>query len=106
MGPMKIRQGRVLLGGAVGFLFLASLALEAQQLDEAAVIRGVDATVHARQDGIAAYTVTEHYQVFRNHDENHPAAEMTVKTDYQRDTGKNYTILSESGSDVLRRVVL
>jgi hypothetical protein len=106
MGLMKIRVGRVRLGSAVVFLFIASLSLKAQQLDEAAVIGGVDATVKARQDGIAAYTVTEHYRVFRNNEENHPAAEMTVKTDYQHDTGKNYTILAESGSDVLRKVVL
>jgi hypothetical protein len=106
MGPMKIRLGRVLLRSAVVFLFIASVSLEAQQLEEAAVIRGVDAAVQARQDGIAAYTVTEHYRVFRNNEENNPAAEMTVKTDYQQDTGKNYTILAQSGSDVLRKVVL
>ena len=49
------------------------------------------------------YTVTEHYAVFRNHDEEHPAAEMMVKTTYQKDVGKNFTILSESGSSLLER---
>ena len=60
----------------------------------------------ARINGIAQYTVTEHYAVFRNRDENHPAAEMTVKTTYRRSTGKSYEILRESGSAVLRKFVL
>ena len=106
MGPINVHLGRNLLRGTVLFFLVAGLSLEAQQLDEASVIRGVDRTVQARQNGIASYTATEHYRVFRNNDENHPAAEMTVKTDYQHDTGKSYTILAESGSDVLRKVVL
>jgi outer membrane lipoprotein-sorting protein len=106
MGPINVHLGRNLVRGTLLFLLVAAVSLEAQQLDEAFVIRGVDATVQARQNGIASYTVTEHYRVFRNNDENHPAAEMTVKTDYQRDTGKNYTILAQGGSEVLRRVVL
>jgi hypothetical protein len=106
MGPMKLHLGRNLLRGTLLFLLVAGVSIEAQQLDEAAVIRGVDATVQARQDRIASYTATERYRVFRNNDENHPAAEMTVKTDYRRDTGKNYTILAQDGSEVLRRVVL
>ena len=60
----------------------------AQQPDEAAVIRSVDAAVHARIDALAGYTVTEHYSVYRNHDEKHPAAEMTVRTVYRKESGK------------------
>jgi hypothetical protein len=78
----------------------------AQQPDAAAVIRGIDAAVHARVDGIEGYTVTEHYAVYRGGDEAHPAAEMTVKTVYRKATGKSYTILSESGSAILRKYVL
>lgn len=85
---------------------LSSACIGAQQPDEASIIRGVDAAVKARLDGIASYTVTEHYSVYRNGDETHPAAEMTVKTTYQRETGKDYAILSESGSAVLRKFVL
>jgi len=70
------------------------------------VIRGIDAAVKARIDGIEGYTVTEHYSVFRSDDETHPAAEMTVKTQYRRETGKSYTILSESGSETIRKFVL
>lgn len=81
-------------------------AAECQQADDAAIIRGVDAAVKARLDGIAGYTVTEHYAVYRGGDEAHPAAEMTVKTTYERETGKSYAILSKSGSAVLQKFVL
>jgi hypothetical protein len=50
--------------------------------------------------------VTEHYAVYRNNDETHPVAEMMVKTTYREDTGKSYTILSQSGSALIRSVVL
>jgi len=43
-------------------------AAQAEQPDESTVIRSVDAAVKARIDGIAAYTVTEHYIVYRSHD--------------------------------------
>jgi len=90
------------------FLFacLAPLSLPAQQPDAAAVIRGVDAAVKARVARIASYTVTEHYAVYRNNDEIHPAAEMTVKTTYRKESGKSYAILSQSGSSILRNFVL
>ncbi len=79
---------------------------QAQQPDEASILRGVDAAVKARVDSIAGYTVTEHYAVYRNNDEVHPAAEMTVKTTYRKETGKSYAIVSESGSAILRKLVL
>jgi hypothetical protein len=81
-------------------------AAQAEQPDESAVIRDVDSAVKVRIDGIAAYTVTEHYAVYRNHDETHPVAEMTVKTEYRKETGKSYTILSQSGSEFIRKYVL
>jgi hypothetical protein len=70
------------------------------------VISRVEAAVKARYADVDSYTVTEHYAVFRNNDETHPAAEMTVRTNYTRDSGKNYTVVSESGSSVMRRLVL
>jgi hypothetical protein len=85
----------------------AILLLSGQQPpDAASVVKGVDASVKSRIDNLAGYTVTEHYAVFRGHDETHPAAEMLVKTVYRRDAGKNYTILSQSGSSLLRKEVL
>jgi hypothetical protein len=91
------------------FLLLAFSSGSLSQIpqpDESSVTHGVDAAVKSRLDAIAEYTVTEHYAVFRNNDETHPAAEMTVKTVYQRETGKSYTILSESGSELIRKFVL
>jgi hypothetical protein len=84
---------------------LAAFA-QASQPDEASIIRGVDAAVKARVDAIASYTVTEHYSVYRNNDETHPAAEMTVKTTYRQESGKSYEILSETGSALLQKMVL
>ena len=81
-------------------------AAAAQQPDSSTVIRAVDAAVMARIAGIAGYTVTEHYAVYRNNDETRPVAEMTVKTDYREETGKSYTILSQSGSSIIRSLVL
>lgn len=77
-----------------------------QQLDEASVVRRIDEAVKARFDAVLSFTVIEHYAVYRNNDETHPAAEMTVKTAYSKDTGKSYQILSESGSAILRKYVL
>jgi hypothetical protein len=102
-------SGRLLspsrIAAAALFTLLATQAALAQP-DAATVIRGIDAAVKARVDHIASYNVIEHYAVFRNKDETHPAAEMTVKTDYRKDTGKSYTILSQSGSEVIRNVIL
>jgi hypothetical protein len=95
--------------GIVAALLLAGLEISgvpAQQLDEAAVIKGVDAAVKARLDNIAGYTVTEHYAVFRNNDDVHPVAEMTVRTVYREETGKSYTTISQSGSAIIRSQVL
>ncbi|HEV2487328.1 MAG TPA: hypothetical protein VGT08_17510 [Terracidiphilus sp.] len=80
--------------------------ISAQQVDSSAILQKIDAAVKARVDGIAGYTVTEHYAVFRSKDEVHPVAEMTVKTTYKRDTGKSYSIVSENGSAVIRNLVL
>jgi hypothetical protein len=91
------------------FLFLASVSIAAaqlKQLDESSVIRGIDAAIKARLEAVSGFTVIEHYVVFRGNDETHPAAEMTVKTTYSKDTGKSYAILSESGSDIVRHFVL
>ena len=77
----------------------------AQLVANALILQRIDASVHARENNLLGYTVTEHYAVFRNHDEQHPAAEMMVKTIYQKDVGKNYTILSETGSAILRKVL-
>jgi hypothetical protein len=78
----------------------------AQPPNESSVVRMVDAAVKARIDNVAGYTVTEHYAVYRSNDEIHPAAEMIVKTTYERNSGKSYIIVSQSGSTVMRNLIL
>jgi len=87
----------------VRFLFcaLATQSVIAQPLDLPSTIQHIDASVKARIDHVAAYNVTEHYAVFRGND-TEPSAEITVRTAYLKDQGKNYTILSESGSGIMR----
>ena len=77
-----------------------------QQLDTASAIHQVDAAVKARNHYLAEYTVTEHYAVYRGNDEIHPVAEMTVITTYKMESGKSYTIVSQSGSGIVRELVL
>ena len=84
---------------------LTTTTIRAQQPDAAAVIHGIDAAVQARFDSIAEFTVTEHYAVYRGKDAAKPMAEMTVKTLYKRDEGKSYTILSQSGPDIVKKMV-
>lgn len=97
------RQAR--FAGVLWFLFAWSATLTAQQPDLGDIIRGVDRSVKDRIDRITEYTVTEHYTVFRGKDD-HPAAEMLVKTVYRPGSGKSYTVLSQSGLSLWRNEVL
>ncbi len=78
----------------------------AQQFDSNQILQKIDAAVRARQDGIQGYTDFETYAVYRSADQAHPAAQMRVKTTYNRDTGKTYDIQTASGSSLLRDLVL
>jgi hypothetical protein len=82
------------------------MGISQQAPDLSTIIRGVDSSVKDRIDRLAAYTVTEHYAVFRGKNETKPAAEMMVRTTYHKDTGKSYEILSQSGSSLWRNEVL
>lgn len=106
MKLMRTHHGWTTLATALLLPLVGTALLPAQQPDEATIIRGIDAAVQARLDAIVGYTVTEHYTVFRNGDETHPAAQRTVHTTYKRGVGKNYEIVSDSGSDLLRKLVL
>ncbi|MGA3082776.1 MAG: hypothetical protein ABSD44_15600 [Terracidiphilus sp.] len=103
-----VRSRRFGAAAAVAaFLALLGLAaVQAQQLDSSTVIPAVDAAVKSRFDQVASYTVTEHYAVYRGGYTTHPAAEMTVRTDYRKPTGKSYTIVAQSGSSIIRKLVL
>ena len=76
-------------------------ATRAQSPDQAAVIRKVDAAVAARVDNVLGFSDVEHYSVYRGGDETHPAAEMTVRDTYKKGVGKEYTVLSQSGSGMV-----
>ena len=75
----------------------------AQQPDQAAIIRQIDAAVAARVDNILQFTDIEHYSVYRGGDQTHPTAEMTVRDTYKKGVGKEYTVLSQSGSGLILR---
>jgi outer membrane lipoprotein-sorting protein len=91
---------------AWSFVFLFAATLCAQQMpDVATIIRGVDSSVQNRLNRLSGYTVTEHYAVFRGHD-GKQVADMVVKTMYRKETGKSYTIVSQSGSSFWRSEVL
>ncbi|HWE83657.1 MAG TPA: hypothetical protein VG267_01840 [Terracidiphilus sp.] len=99
-------------GGAFAFFLLVLAACcsagvcAAPEIDSQSVMQGVDRSVAYRDDQLLSYTVTEHYTVFRNDDNAHPAAEMTVKTTYAKNVGKSYQIVSESGPALLQKEVL
>jgi hypothetical protein len=101
---------RLLLGNLRIILIVpmlaASLSTAQQPPDISIIIHGVDASVKNRIDRLAAYTVTEHYAVFRGKDDMQPTAEMLVKTTYRKQQGKSYEIISQSGSPFWRNEVL
>ena len=78
-------------------------ATRGQSPDQTAIIRQVDAAVAARVDNILSFTDVEHYTVYRGDDETHPVAEMTVRDTYKKGVGKEYTVLSQSGSGIILR---
>jgi hypothetical protein len=84
-------------------LLLASPAESGES--DAKIVQSVNAAVYARDQAILTYTVTEHYAMFRNHQEQRPVAEMTVQTTYKKDVGKSYAVLSMTGSALLRKVL-
>jgi hypothetical protein len=99
------RARKLLFSLALLLAFCSSAFPQPQQPDEATVIRGIDAVIKARFESVLAFTDLEHYSVYRGGDETHPAAEMIVKTAYNKDTGKTYTVVSETGSEILRHFV-
>ncbi|MGA2085091.1 MAG: hypothetical protein ABSG60_06190 [Terracidiphilus sp.] len=105
MSFMQFRVERA-VAAASFFASLGIVAVPAQQLDSASIVQHIDAVIQARFENVLGFTVTEHYAVYRNNDETHPVAEMTVKTVYNKDAGKSYTILSQTGSQVIQSLVL
>ncbi len=92
-------------------LFVASLlacphSRAAEPPDDATIIRNIDAAILARFDHVLSYTVIEHYAVYHHSEQTRPVAQMTVKTLYQKASGKTYTVLAQSGSSMVRKMVL
>jgi hypothetical protein len=83
----------------------APIAESPKPVDSAELIRRIDAAAQARFQTLTGYTVQEHYAIYRN-GASTPVAEMTVNTVYQRDTGKQYTPVSQSGSDFYRKIII
>jgi hypothetical protein len=102
---ISLRRFHKIIAAAI-FTLLGTILSPAQLRNTTAVVEQVDAAVKARSESIAGYTVTEHYAVYRNKDEVHPVAEMTVNTCYQKNTGKSYVIVAQSGSEIIRNLVL
>lgn len=73
------------------------------QASGAAVLQRIDAAVQHRVDNVAGFTDIEKYDVFRGRDETHPVAEIIVRAVYRRGKGRSYQILSQNGSDMIRR---
>ena len=94
---------------AVGIPLLNAANARAWQqtpsLSDAEIIQRIDAAVHARAANVASYTVQELYSIYRN-GETTPSAQVTVKTNYTRAVGKEYTPISQTGSSVMRSVVV
>jgi hypothetical protein len=88
------------------FVAVLSAAVQAAQQPDAAIIRDLDAANQARFDSVLTFTDVEHYSVFRGGDEVHPAAEMTVKMTYEKGIGKDYVVLSKSGSSLIQKIGL
>lgn len=101
-------MGGILLAAFARRFFLLSVAAvfaiaaaRAQTGD--AVYQQIDAAVQQRVDNLVGFSDTEKYDVYRGKDETHPAAEITVKMTYRRGVGRSYRILSQSGSDLIRK---
>jgi hypothetical protein len=89
---------------AIGFLAsLAAAPLHARQPDAEAIIHALDAENQSRFENVLSFTDVEHYAVFRGDDQQHPAAEMTVRMTYKKGSGKTYEILSQSGSALVMK---
>jgi len=104
-----IPHRRSLLAVLLAAALLCASGLEparAQVPNLGTVVMGVDSSVKNRLDRLGAYTVTEHYAVFRGQTDPIPAAEMLVKTTYRKETGKTFEVLSQSGSSLWRNQVL
>ena len=91
---------------ALALLLTSGYALSPAQgpsaaVNATAIIHDLDAENQSRYDHILSFTDVEHYAVFRGKDQVHPAAEMTVRMTYKKGIGKNFEVVSQSGSNLV-----
>lgn len=87
---------------AVACSGLAGVTLSAQAAGVG--INGrIDAAVQSRVENVASFSDVERYAVYRGKDEVHPVASITVKVTYRKGIGKDYIILSQTGSAIIRK---
>ena len=103
----SLRHPVLLLAASILLLNAANARAwqQAPSLPDVEIIQRIDAAVHARATSVVAYTVQELYSIYRN-GEATPSAQVTVKTNYTRAIGKEYTPISQTGSSVMRSVVV
>ena len=89
------------------FFFCACAGLTAAaaqaQASGAVIYQRIDAAVQSRVSHVAGFSDVEKYDVYRGQDESHSVAEITVKMSYRRGVGRSYEILSQGGSEMIRR---
>jgi hypothetical protein len=108
MKPVFFRISLILIAVMAGGGSLAAQqggVAAGQPLRDEDAIAKIDAAVKLRTDSIAGYTVQELYSIYRNGEAN-PSAQVMVKTVYNRETGKEYTPVSATGSSMLRSLVI
>lgn len=102
LNPRQTPARRALVA-AVLLIAPAAIAAPPQTPNRAAVMDRIDGAVATRVEDVLSFTDIEHYSVYRGSDETHPVAEMTVRDSYKNGAGKEYTILSQSGSGIVQR---
>ena len=102
---MNCRIAENLRNGIAMFLLAVTGAAVSrpQTPDPASIVRLIDAAVTTRVHSVLGFTDIEHYYVYHGNDQTHPIAQMTVLDSYQQGTGKEYTVLSQSGSAMVLR---
>jgi hypothetical protein len=81
-----------------------AVAIQAQAIDTAKVVQGIENAQRYKEQCLAGLTATEHYVVKNSHF-NEPAL-MTVHVSYTRGAGKTYKVVSRSGPGLLQKRVL
>lgn len=97
--PIRLGRRFLLICACAG---LAVSAVSAQPAG-AVVYQQIDAAVQHRVSNVAGISDVEKYDVYRDGDNVHPVAEVVARVTYRRGVGRNYQILSQKGSVLIRK---